>query len=116
MARYKPYDAQQDKFIPVSFRDRILPGSFEYALNEIVDEHIDLTLFEARYRNDETGRLAYDPAVLFKIVLYGYSRGWSQAGDWPKPASATSCSWPCPPTATRTSPRLRTSFRRCTRK
>jgi hypothetical protein len=63
MARYKPYDVRQDKFIPVSFRDQILPGSFEYALNEIVDAHIDLTLFEARYRNDKTGRLAYDPAV-----------------------------------------------------
>lgn len=75
MARYKPYDVRQDKFIPVSFRDQILPGSFEYALNEIVDEHIDLTLFEARYRNDNTGRLAYDPAVLLKIVLYGYYKG-----------------------------------------
>ena len=75
MARYKPYDVSQDKFIPVCFHDQILPGSFEYSLNEIVDRHIDLTLFEARYRNDETGRLAYDPAVLLKIVLYGYYKG-----------------------------------------
>ena len=36
MARYKPDDVQQDKFIPVSFRDQILPGSSEYALNEDV--------------------------------------------------------------------------------
>jgi transposase len=75
MARYKPYDVHQDKFIPVSFRDQILPGSFEYSLNEIVDEHIDLAPFAARYTNDETGRLAYDPAVLLKIVLYGYYKG-----------------------------------------
>ena len=75
MARYKPYDVNQDKFIPVSFRDQILPGSFEYALTEIVDEHIDLTPFEARYANEETGRLAYDPSVLLKIVLYGYYKG-----------------------------------------
>jgi transposase len=75
MARYKPYDVNQDKFIPVSFRDQILPGSFEYALNEIVDAHIDLTPFAARYANDETGRLAYDPSVLLKIVLYGYYKG-----------------------------------------
>lgn len=72
MARYKPYDVDQGKFIPVSFRDQILPGSFEYALHEIVEQHIDLTPFEARYTNDDTGRLAYDPAVLLKIVLYGY--------------------------------------------
>jgi hypothetical protein len=35
MARYKPHDVHQDKFIPVPFRDQILPGSFECALNEI---------------------------------------------------------------------------------
>lgn len=75
MARYKPCDAHQDKFIPVCFRDQILPGSFEYSLNEIVDQHIDLSPFAARYANDVTGRLAYDPAVLLKIVLYGYYKG-----------------------------------------
>ena len=64
-----------DKFIPVSFHDQILPGSFEYALNEIVDQHIDLSPFAARYANDDTGRLAYDPSVLHKIVLYGYYKG-----------------------------------------
>jgi transposase len=75
MARYKDYDYKQTKLISVSFRDQILPGSFEYALNEIVDQHIDLTPFAKRYANDETGRLAYDPAVLLKIVLYGYYKG-----------------------------------------
>src|SRR5580765_8451347 len=75
MARYKPYDVKQVTLIPVSFPDQILPGSFEYALNEIVDEHIDLRSFEARYQNDETGCLAYDPAILLKIVLFGYYKG-----------------------------------------
>src|SRR3989304_3601978 len=75
MARYKPCDLHQDKFIPVSFRDQILPGSFEYSLNEIVDQHIDLSPFAARYTNDEPGRLAYDPSVLLKIVFYGYYKG-----------------------------------------
>jgi transposase len=75
MARYKPYDVNQVTLIPVSFSDQILSGSFEYALNEIVDEHIDLRPFEARYQNDETGCLAYDPAILLKIVLFGYYKG-----------------------------------------
>jgi transposase len=75
MARYKPYNLRQDKFIALSYADQIAPGSFEYALNEIVEEHLDLSVFERRYRNDETGRLAYDPKVLLKIVLYGYSKG-----------------------------------------
>jgi len=75
MARYKPYNLKQDKLIPLSYADQVVPGSFEYALNEIVEQHLDLTVFERRYRNDETGRLAYDPKVLLKIVLYGYSKG-----------------------------------------
>ena len=75
MARYKPYDVNQVTLIPVSFPDQIVPGSFEYALNEIVDEHIDMRPFEARYQNDETGCLAYDPAILLKIVLFGYYKG-----------------------------------------
>jgi transposase len=32
-------------------------------------------VFDARYANDATGRLAYDPAVLLKSVLYGYYKG-----------------------------------------
>lgn len=40
-----------------------------------MEKHRDLSIFEQRYRNDKTGRLAYDPAVLLKIVLYGYYKG-----------------------------------------
>jgi transposase len=75
MARYKPYDVNQITLVPVSFQDQISPGSFEFALNEIVNQHIDMTPFEARYKNDETGCLAYDPAILLKIVLFGYYKG-----------------------------------------
>ena len=75
MARYKHYDLNQTKMIPLSYADQIVEGSFEYALNEIVEEHLDLSVFEHRYHNDETGRSAYDPKVLLKVVLYGYYRG-----------------------------------------
>ena len=75
MARYQPYDIDQVTLVPVLFKDQIFAGSFEYALAEIVDKHIDMRPFEARYHNDETGRLAYDPAVLLKIVLFGYYKG-----------------------------------------
>jgi transposase len=75
MARYKPYDLNQAKMIPLSYADQIVEGSFEHALNEIVEEHLDLTVFERRYANDETGRPAYDPRVLLKVVLYGYYKG-----------------------------------------
>jgi transposase len=61
--------------IPLSYADQVLEGSFEHALNEIVEEHLDLSVFEHRYHNDVTGRSANDPKVLLKTVLYGYYRG-----------------------------------------
>ncbi len=75
MARYKPYSYAQGKFISIHFANQILPGTFEYSLNHLVDHELDLSLFDARFRNDQTGAKAYDPRVLLKIVLYAYSRG-----------------------------------------
>lgn len=75
MARYKHYDYNQTKMIPLRFADQIQPGSFEYTLNHVVDNDLDFTIFDQRYRNDTNGAPAYDPAILLKIVLFAYSRG-----------------------------------------
>jgi transposase len=75
MARYKEYDYSQGKFIPIHFDRQVLPGTFEYTLNYLIDNEIDLTVFDSRYINDEMGAPAYDPAILLKIILYAYSRG-----------------------------------------
>ena len=75
MAKYKKYSYSQARFIPIHFDKQILPGTFEYTLNHLIDNEIDLSLFDERYDNDDTGAPAYDPAILLKIVLYAYSRG-----------------------------------------
>jgi len=75
MARFKNYSYDQGKFIPVIFDKQILPGTFEYTLSYLIDHEVDISIFETRYRNDETGAPAYDPALLLKIILYAYSRG-----------------------------------------
>ena len=75
MGRYKDYSYEQKTFIPVSFSEQVLPGIFEYALQFIIDNKVDLTVFHDRVKNDETGAPAYDPAILLKIVLYAYSKG-----------------------------------------
>lgn len=75
MARYKSYSYAQGKFIPVYFEKQILPGTFEYSLNHLVDHELDLSIFDERYRNEETGASAYDPRILLKIILFAYSRG-----------------------------------------
>jgi transposase len=75
MARYKEYDYRQGKFISLSFDKQILPGTFEHTLNYLIDHELDLSIFDDRYSNDDTGAPAYDPAILLKIILYAYSRG-----------------------------------------
>lgn len=75
MARYKHYDYRQSKMLPVSYEQQILPGTFEHTLSYLIDEKVDLSVFESRYKNDATGAPAYDPAILLKIVLFAYSKG-----------------------------------------
>ena len=75
MPRYREYSYEQSLMLPVRLADQLQPGTFEYTVNYLVDNEIDLSVFESRYCNDETGAPAYDPAVLLKIVLFAYSRG-----------------------------------------
>jgi transposase len=75
MPRYRRVEKKQALLVPVRFADQIHPGTIEHAIDYIVDNEIDLSGFESRYRNDETGAPAIHPGVLLKIVLFGYSRG-----------------------------------------
>jgi transposase len=75
MAKYKEYSYDQGIFLPVFFDRQILPGTFEYSLNHMIDNEVDLKIFDSRYKNDETGAPAYDPKILLKIILFAYSRG-----------------------------------------
>lgn len=75
MARFKDYNYDQTKMIPISFDRQILPGTFEHSLTYLIENELDLSIFNDRYQNDDGGRPAYDPAILLKIVLLAYSRG-----------------------------------------
>lgn len=75
MARYKDYNYDQMKMIPVAFDRQILPGSFEYSLSYLIDHELDLSRFDQHYRNDDNGRPAYDPRLLLKIIILAYSKG-----------------------------------------
>jgi transposase len=75
MAKYKHYDYSQDVLIPVSLKDQLIPGTLEFAIHTLVETRMDTSIFDDRYSNDETGRLAYDPKILLKVILLGYARG-----------------------------------------
>jgi transposase len=74
MARYKPQD-HNSLLLPVVLSDQIIPGSFAFALNYLVDHELDLSALDAQFKNDEVGASAYDPRVMLKIVLLAYSQG-----------------------------------------
>ena len=74
MARYKTIDTSP-RFIAVDLERQLLPGTFEHALNHLVDHQLDLSRFDTRYQNDRTGAAAYPPGMLLKVVLFAYSRG-----------------------------------------
>ena len=75
MARYKPTDYGQGQFIPISFEKQILPGSFEHAVNFVIDEKLDFSILDEMRTNDDAGAPAYNPRVMLKIVLCAYARG-----------------------------------------
>ena len=74
MARYKHIDTRP-RFLAVDLSKQLLPGSFEHALNHLIDHKLDLSSFDSRYKNDETGATAYPPAILLKVILFAYSQG-----------------------------------------
>ncbi len=75
MAKYKKYDYSQSLLIPVSLEDQLMPGTLEFAIHTLVEERMDMSVFDDKYQNDETGCRAYDPKILLKVVLLAYSRG-----------------------------------------
>lgn len=75
MAKFKPCNYDQMVMLPISLENQLVPGSLEQTINELVEKHIDLSVFDERYSNDETGASAIHPKVLLKIILFAYSKG-----------------------------------------
>ena len=50
MARYKPIDTSP-RFLAVALQGQRFPGTFEHALNHLIDHELDLTGFDRRFSN-----------------------------------------------------------------
>jgi len=75
MAKFKPYNPNQMLMIPITLKDQVEPGTLEYTIHELVEQKADISVFEKRFKNDETGAPAFHPKILLKIILFAYSRG-----------------------------------------
>ena len=74
MARYKHVDTGP-RLVPVDLAAQLLPGTFEHAAHHLLSGAVDLSRFDARFRNDDTGAPAYPPAMLLTVVLCAYAHG-----------------------------------------
>jgi len=55
--------------------EQLMLGTLEFAIHTLIENRLDMSVFDEKYKNDDTGRSAYSPKVLLKVVLLGYSRG-----------------------------------------
>jgi transposase len=75
MAKFKACNEDQLVMLPISLQDQLVPGTLEHTLSQLVDKHIDLTVLDVRYNNDETGASAIHPKILLKVILLAYAKG-----------------------------------------
>ena len=76
MPRFIKTDKEYQRLmITIDLGKQILPGSFEETISKVIDI-IDTSNFEAKIKNDITGRPAYNPRILLKTILYAYSIGY----------------------------------------
>lgn len=75
MANYRTDNYKQCCFVAVNLEEQLVPGTFEHTLHYLIENYLDLSDFDDDYNNNETGRPAYHPGVLLRIVLFAYSKG-----------------------------------------
>ena len=44
MPRFKPDEQDQIMILPINFKEQIGEGTFEYVLNDIINNHVDLSI------------------------------------------------------------------------
>ncbi|MCU4677779.1 transposase, partial [Catenovulum sp. 2E275] len=75
MPKFIPANYNQTSMVIINYQDQLQAGTFEHAIHYLIEHKLDLSVFYPKYKNDDNGRPAYDPAVLLKIILFAYSKG-----------------------------------------
>ena len=75
MAHYKETINGQNLFLTVDLSKQIVKGTYEYTLTRLIDNKLDLSIFDCKYNNDYTGAAAIEPRILLKVITYCYSLG-----------------------------------------
>lgn len=75
MSSFRPYDLDQPYLLPLNLREWLPEKHLALFVNDVVDE-MDLTAILRTYqRVDRRGNAAYHPAMMVKLLVYGYCTG-----------------------------------------
>jgi transposase len=73
-ASYIPYEPDQDFLLPPSLKEWLPEGHLAYFVSDAIDS-LDLSAFHARYATGGPRNQPFDPAMMVKILVYGYATG-----------------------------------------
>ena len=71
---FRPYHPEQPLLLPPDLRDWLPEDHLVYTVHELVDA-LDLAALYAPYAQQGSGNLPYAPAMMVKILVYGYATG-----------------------------------------
>ena len=75
MANFKPDNITQQTLLNVDFLEMLGENTFEYSLYCLLEREGMLSDFIKLYNNTHSGRKAYPPALLLRVIFYAYYRG-----------------------------------------
>ncbi len=71
---YVPYSPDQEFLLPPSLQDWLPEGHLAYFISDTVDA-LDLSAFHLRYANGGPRNQPFHPAMMVKVLIYGYATG-----------------------------------------
>ena len=75
MTLFRPYTQDQRLLLPIDLREWLPEGDLALFISDVVDE-LDLSaIYRVYERTDGRGQPAYHPALMVKLLMYGYCTG-----------------------------------------
>ena len=71
---YVPYHPEQQQLLPSALQDWLPQGHLAYFINDTVD-NLNLSAFHARYAGGGSRNQPFHPAMMVKVLIYGYATG-----------------------------------------
>ena len=71
---YRPYEPDQVMLLPSAPQDWLPPGHLAYFIHDAIDT-LDLSAFYARYEGGGARNQPFHPAMMVKVLVYGYATG-----------------------------------------